>query len=139
MEEGEGNGQIKGRGKRRKAQERKAAGSHLLGTGQEGGPGPGKSARLLLHSPPPSLLLSLCPGLRPCVEARNSRRCRQPNPEGNPTGRGDLLSCCEEPAASSEMSFQVSMLQIRKKRKKNLGMHDSGQGGSCAQQKYVGF
>lgn len=43
-------------GERRKIKKRKAAGTHLLGTGQEGGPGPGKSARLLLCNPSPRQL-----------------------------------------------------------------------------------
>lgn len=37
----------KGGWERRKIKKSKAAGTHLLGMGQEGGPGPGKSARLL--------------------------------------------------------------------------------------------
>lgn len=50
-EEGIGGPTRKWGRERRKIKKRKPAGTHLLGTGQEGGPGPGKSACLPLCSP----------------------------------------------------------------------------------------
>lgn len=79
----------KGDGERKKIKERKAAGTHLLGTGQEGGPGPGKSACLLspVTQPPPSLLCSLCDtGLSPLLAAPNRRCSRCPADMETPLG-----------------------------------------------------
>lgn len=88
----------KGDGERRKIKGRKAAGTHLLGTGQ-GGPDPGKSACLLsaVTQAPPSLLCSLCDtGLSPLVAAANRRCSRCP-------GRcGDMLPGCKELLAKRE-------------------------------------
>lgn len=97
---------------------RKAAGTHLPGAGQAGGPGPGKSACLpcasrcrLPFSPWDSRTQptrSSC-GLRPAdVPADLS-----PTP-----GRGeDVLSSCEEDSSPNlEMSLQVHTVQIRKKK-----------------------
>ena len=95
----------KGDGERKKIKERKAAGTHLLGTGQEGGPGPGKSACLLspVTQPPPSLLCSLCDtGLSPLVAAPNRRCSRCPADMETPPGRGDVLPGCKELLAKTE-------------------------------------
>lgn len=83
---------------RKSKKKRKAAGTHLLGAGQEGGPGPGKSA-ISCPAPPPGFL-SVCvtQGLSPLGAAPNSRRCRCPPDRETPPGE--------------EMCFQAARSQL---------------------------
>lgn len=132
----------KGDGERKKIKERKAAGTHLLGTGQEGGPGPGKSACLLspVTQPPPSLLCSLCDtGLSPLVAAPNRRcsRCPADMETPPPRERRRASRLQGAPCQNGETSFQVSTLQIRKLNK-SPGGQDCSQQGSVVS-KHVGI
>lgn len=138
---GFGNPAGKGDGERSKIKERKAAGTHLLGTGQEGGPDPGKSACLLspVTQPPPSLFCSLCDtGLSPLVAAPNRRCSRCPGRRGDPRRERRHASRLQgAPCQKGETTFQVSTLQIRILNKP-LGGQDSSQQGSVVS-KHVGI
>lgn len=98
-EEGERGAQPE-RGLRRGGRLRKAAGTHLLGSGQEGGPSLGKPfSSPTMHPLPASSSVCGTQGLSPLVAAPNRKHHRRPGSVETPTGRGDVLPCGKEPVA----------------------------------------
>lgn len=88
------------RGLRRGGRLRKAAGTHLLGSGQEGGPSLGKPfSSPTMHPLPASSSVCGTQGLSPLVAAPNRKHHRRPGSVETPTGRGDVLPCGKEPVA----------------------------------------
>lgn len=123
-------GEWDGRGRVKK---RKAAGTHLLGAGQEGGPGPGKSA-VFCSAPPPSFL-SVCvtQGLSTFGAAPTSRPCRCPIERETPLGE----EMCFQAARSqlSNLRDVLSSVHIANQGKKNISGHTRLQSaGQCGQQ-----